>query len=726
MRRHIIVLAVTAVCFSSAAQNTFTAHDIYKVKRVSEVAISPDATHVAYTVTIERPFAEGKGSDYKELHVLNLESGESRPYITGDNNLWNIQWKPNSEQVTFMARMSGEKGSALYGIALTADFWQEIAKIKGMSRYSWRPDGNAIAYIASERSDEDSTAERLAKEYKELGFNAEVFEENIVNKGLFVYELESGESKQWSRAGSVFSFEWSPMGDRLAAQIAPQNLVDDSYMFKDIFIVSELGQLKVVDAPGKLGGMSWSPDGENLAFLSAVDINDPSASSLFVADPDEPKPFGSLKNYTADFAGTVSSVSWQDKKTMLFTSNESVDVTLRAAKLSGGGSSFVIGPGKMVLRGVDHSNGMLAFIGNTWEHPDELFTYNLKDDQPERRTNLNPWIDDMSLGKQEKYAWKAKDGLDIEGFITYPVDYQPGTAYPLITYVHGGPESCVSNGWFTYYSTWGQVAAANGYMVFYPNYRSSTGRGVAFSKMGQKDLADEEFTDILDGIDQLIAEGKVNRHRVGIGGGSYGGYFSAWAATKHSERFAAAVSFVGIANQISKRNTTDIPYEDYYVHWLTWTNDDVELIYDRSPVKYASNNKTPTLILHGKEDPRVHPSQSLELYRTLKMHGNAPVRLIWYPGEGHGNRNNPAQLDYAIRTMDWFNYYLLDGQTKGMPPSTIDYGIGPDGSERAGDVVPDKPYDKVSHPDKIEMPVPLTDEEKKKLELNQPQVKPGG
>jgi dipeptidyl aminopeptidase/acylaminoacyl peptidase len=190
------------------------------------------------------------------------------------------------------------------------------------------------------------------------------------------------------------------------------------------------------------------------------------------------------------------------------------------------------------------------------------------------------------------------------------------------------------------------------------------------------DLGDEEFLDVIDGIDYLDGLGLIDKARVGMGGGSYGGYFSALAATRYSEYFAASVVFVGVSNQISKFNSTDIPYEDYYVHWRIWPEENIELVYDRSPVKYARDNRTPTLILHGKEDPRVNPTQSLELYRQLKLHGKAPVRLVWYPGEGHGNRYSPAQLDYSLRTMAWFNYYLKgDNDRSQKPPMEVDYGL---------------------------------------------------
>lgn len=207
-----------------------------------------------------------------------------------------------------------------------------------------------------------------------------------------------------------------------------------------------------------------------------------------------------------------------------------------------------------------------------------------------------------------------------------------------------------------------------GFFVFYPNYRASSGRGVDFSMAGRGDLVGKEFEDVIDGIDYLIELGLVDANKVGIGGGSYGGYFSAWGATKYSHRFNAAVVFVGVSNQISKAHTTDIPYEDYYVHWGIWPYEDFQRYLDASPVAFAQNSKTPTLILHGKEDPRVHPAQSLELYRTLKLHGKAPVRFVMYPGEGHGNRKNTSRYDYLVRTLQWFEYYLNSDNPKDKMP----------------------------------------------------------
>jgi dipeptidyl aminopeptidase/acylaminoacyl peptidase len=252
------------------------------------------------------------------------------------------------------------------------------------------------------------------------------------------------------------------------------------------------------------------------------------------------------------------------------------------------------------------------------------------------------------------------------------VNYESGRRYPLILTVHGGPESHISNGWTTSYSRPGQVAAGRGFAVFYPNYRGSTGRGVEFSKMGQADAAGKEFDDLVDAVDHLVEMGLVDKARVGITGGSYGGYASAWGATYYSDRFAASVMFVGISDNVSKVGTTDIPEEMFLVHHKKRLWDDWDYYLERSPIRYVERNRTPTLILHGKSDPRVHPSQSLELFRHLKTLDQAPSRLVLYPGEGHGNRNAAARLDYNLRMLRWMQHYL-QGPGGDAPEYPVDY-----------------------------------------------------
>ena len=652
----------------------FTPHDLFRLELVAEVAISPSGQYIAYTVHHERPITAGKGSDSRTLHVYDRTTGSSRTYISSSDQLISsLQWTPDGQAISFLGSMGSGRGRQVWAIALDGGSWYQVTDAPhSIRQYAWQPGGQAIAYTA--------TIARVPGRdpgLKKMGFDAEIFEEDDVSDvRLFLYQ--DGQSQALTQTGSVFDFAWKPDGSALAAQIAPQNRVDDSYMFKRIHLVDVASrQVSLwVDNPGKLGHMAWSPDGQHLAFVSAADISDPVTGSLFVAEAGKVVPFTSLAHYTDGFEGSVSHVDWLDRETLVFSAYESVDATLSQIQLGKKKRKLLIEGGQADFTTFSVSGAALAISANTPAHPAELFVYDRGSQAFTRLTDHNPWLAGIKMGKQEKISYQARDGLRIDGVLMYPVDYQPGQRYPLIVYAHGGPESCIPNGWYTGYSRWGQMAAGRGYFVFMPNYRASSGRGVAFAKADHMDLGDEEFLDVIDGIDYLIQQGMVDGDRVGIGGGSYGGYFSAIGATQHSERFAAAIPFVGVSNQISKRSLTDIPYEDYYVHWRIWTQDDPLLIYDRSPIKYVRNNQTPTLILHGKEDPRVHPTQSLELYRELKMHGKAPVRLVWYPGEGHGNRQNPAQLDFALRTLRWFDYYLKGNPAPGeMPPMEVDYEL---------------------------------------------------
>lgn len=665
-------LVLATLTASVAQQTVFTAHDLFRVERVMDVSISPEG-HIAYAIQRYRDLKDGKGPNYRDLYIYDAATQQHRSFLTGDRMFWSVKWRPDGKAVSFLARLDGAKATQVYAINLAGgSYYQVTESASSVESYEWHPKGTSIGYITTPPYKAANAA------MKGKGFDAEVFEEEISPKKLMVWDIAKKDAREITNDGSAFAFTWHPDGITVAVQLAPNNLVDDSYMFKRIHTINtESGEVRqLIDNPGKLEGMAWSPDGQQLAFVSAQDVHDPVCGNIYVVARNNTKKFTELKSLTEGFEGSVNELAWKDVRTILYSSYESTKATLREVPVTGGKSKAIVPGGEIVFSSFSVGGGKVAVSADSRNHPSELYTIDLKNGALKRHTTLNPWLKDKKLGKQETVAWKARDGLHVEGVLQYPVDYQAGQRYPMIIMVHGGPEACVTDGWETSYGRWGQMAAGRGYFVFSPNYRSSSGRGTEFAKLGFGDLAAGEFDDILDGIGHLHNQGLIDRDKVGIGGGSYGGYFSAWAATKHSQHFKAACAFVGISNQISKRNTTDIPWEDYYVHWGKWTNEDVALMYDRSPVKYVENNQTPTLILHGKEDPRVHPSQSLEMYRALKMHGNAAVRLIWYPGEGHGNRNNPAQLDYALRTMQWFDFYIKEGNSKDdLPPKDMDYGI---------------------------------------------------
>lgn len=659
----LILILFVSVAYSQS--NVLTSYNIFNLQFVIETSVSPDGKYVAYTVLIPRQFTDDPGTDYRHLYVFKTSEKTSKGLHLEKRSIHSIGWMPDSRTITFLARLGDVKETQVYSITADGGSPQQVTKAdNSVSQYEVHPSGEKLAYVSTE------SQPMKKQELKKKGFDAEIYEEEYLDLNLYIHDMKSGEAKKLTSGFTVFDFKWSPDGSQIAAAIADRNLVDDSYMFKRIYLVDPNSGVRslLVENPGKLSDFCVSPDGKHIALVAGVDVHDPVSGSLFVAEIPNNKNFSELKNFSKGFEGSVKNIVWKDEKTILFSAEEGVDITLSEQNINSNERKLVINPGQVVFNNFSYRNGIVSFAGNTPKHPSEFFTFNLSDNKIEKHTALNPWLADMKMGKQEKITYSARDGLRIEGVLTYPVEFEEGKRYPLIVYIHGGPEAAEQNGWNTSYGKWGQIAAGKGYFIFYPNYRASSGRGVEFAKMDFGDLGAAEFDDVIDGIDYLIDLGYVDNDKVGIGGGSYGGYFAGWGATKHTERFAAAVSFVGVSNQVSKRNTTDIPYEDYYVHWGFWTHENHELVYDRSPVKYAHQSKTPTLILHGKEDPRVHPSQSLELYRTLKTHGQAPVRLVWYPGQGHGNTKNTSRLDYSLRTMEWFDYYLKSDKPKDKMP----------------------------------------------------------
>lgn len=661
------LLFVAAGAATALAQDTLTPHHVARIRTVAQIAVAPDGTEIAYVLAVPRiPFQDDDGPAWTELHVVRMD-GQSRPYVTGAVNVANVRWTPDGRGLAFLARRTGDATRAIYIVPRDGGEARKVlAHVTDIATYEFSPDGKQVAFVAREAAPADRAD--LARR----GFTQEIFEENLPLQRLWVAPFDgraAGSPKLINVAGHATTITWNAAGTRLAVLYAPTALVDDDLMQKKVHVIDpSLGEpVAKLDNPGKIGQVAWSPDGTTLAMVSAADINDPSEGRLMVA----PAAGGALRDLMPAYNAHIRAFAWKDASTLVFMSDEGVTSTVGEVRRDGTGQRPVLPGGGPVFTAMDrNAGGVTALVGHTPAHPAEVFVADASG-AVKRLTDNNPWLSTMRMAKQEVVSFKARDGLALEGVLVRPLDEQPGRRYPLILTVHGGPEARDANGWVTSYSNPGQVGAAQGFAVFYPNYRGSTGRGVAFSKLGQGEPAGKEFDDLVDAVDHLIAIGLVDRAKVGITGGSYGGYASAWGATYYSERFAASVMFVGISNKVSKVGTTDIANEEFFVHALKRPWDDWQFMLDRSPVTHVAKSKTPTLILHGTADPRVNPTQSLEFYRHMKLHGKT-VRLVWYPGEGHGNARAASRLDYNLRLMQWMTHYLK-GPGGPMPPAEIDY-----------------------------------------------------
>ncbi|TGE85292.1 S9 family peptidase [Pseudoalteromonas sp. KS88] len=665
-----LALAVGLTSSLAFAATPITIEDIPKIQSVIQTSVSPDGDSVAFTRSVPRTlYVDENGRNYSELYVVNDE-GVERPFITGSVNIKSIQWSNDSKKIYFLAKLEDEKYTALYQIPVDGGEAQKVLSLKdtSISSYQLSPNNKQLAILAMPAADKSD------KELKKLGFKAEVYELGLKNKQLFIVDLEKSEKPVTPTALNVENYvsdvNWAANGEKLLVKTQPTALIDDRYT-KSMWHLYDVASNQVTlsfKTEGKLGDAELSHDGKYIAIIGAEDKHDPATGRLFIADTKTAQ----ITEWLPNFMGHIADIEWSNKRnTLNFIANVGTQSYVASIKAGSKKYKKLIKEGEFIASNlsISDSDKTIALRGNTAKHPNEVFI--VRKSKATRLTDSNEWLNDKRFAKQETVSLKARDGVEIDGVLVYPLDYNEGTRYPLIMSVHGGPESHDKDGWITNYSRPGQMGAARGYAVFYPNYRGSTGKGVDYSKLGQNDYAGKEFDDLVDFKNHLVDMGLVDTKRVGITGGSYGGYASAWAATKLTKHFAASVMFVGVTNQLSKFGTTDISNEMNLVHARSYPWDKWQWYLERSPIYWAGQSETPLLIMHGKDDPRVHPAQSMEMYRYMKVQGK-DVRLIYYPGEGHGNRKVAAQYDYSLRLMRWMDNYLMDGN-KDMPAFEIDH-----------------------------------------------------
>jgi dipeptidyl aminopeptidase/acylaminoacyl peptidase len=293
-----------------------------------------------------------------------------------------------------------------------------------------------------------------------------------------------------------------------------------------------------------------------------------------------------------------------------------------------------------------------ARIGDIW-------TWAPGDAAPRRVTGIYDYLDrQFALPRQERVEWKGIDGVSVEGVLTYPLDHQPGKRYPLVVQLHGGPEASDRFGWgsilFNYQPAW----AARGYAILRPNYRGSSGYGNAFYREPVGGYFKNSPSDVLAGVDRIVAMGIADPNRLGVTGWSAGGHLVNKLIT-YTTRFKAAASGAGVANWISLYGVSDTRSDrDLWFGGTLWQKDaPIETYWEHSPLKYVSAARTPALFFIGENDPRVPMSQAMELSRALKAQGVATEVHI-APREGHDWVQPAHQLHKMNAETGWFERHV--------------------------------------------------------------------
>lgn len=639
------------------------AETIAELRTVSAVALSPDGERVAFTLTVPRSAQEERGGDRSRLFLMDAREGaEPEALLPEGVSAGQPAWSPDGAWITFTARLTEHhEQPQVYGIPREGGEPRPLTDSSdGVIAYALSPDGSRVAYTALQPLPAE------VQERREAGWDMIVHGEDVQHVRLWTEELGGGERTPVTPDDrTVQSFEWSPDGERFAVQVTEQPDADSDLMFRRLKTVPAGGGPLELLAPtqGKLGPMAWSPDGRHLGLLGAKVYSDPLPQRVWLIPADG----GQARDLTPeDYRGTPEWIGWLNDEEIVTAGVESTRSAVVAWPLDGSGPRLVMGrddvgagAGPTIIRSLSLAadGDRFAAPGHTRRHPAEVFSGSLSQGEPQRLTRHNPVLDQVALGAQETVAWEGADGMPMEGVLILPVDYEPGSPRPLTILPHGGPEGISIDGWNTRPLYPGQLLATRGFVVFKPNYRGSGGLGTAFASANHRDLGGKEFEDVLLGIDHLAQEGIIHPERVGISGTSYGGYFAAWAGTRHSHRFQAAITFAGLSNWISFFGTTDIPYEMADVHWDLWWFDNPGQHWDRSPVAWLEGADTPILVAQGMADERVHPEQSIQLHQFLELQG-IPTGLVLYPRQPHGLTERAHRIDFMQRVVEWFERYL--------------------------------------------------------------------
>src|SRR5262245_32963707 len=403
----------------------------------------------------------------------------------------------------------------------------------------------------------------------------------------------------------------------------------------------------------------FSPDGQWVSYLARAD-GDPNVG------PERIHLVSRLSRkdqmLAKDFEGYITNYRWVfDSQRVIFTAGLGVNAQIYTI-------SIADSPTPQPPQALTRSDGIttnfsatpdglnIAFVHENPRLAGEIALLAARIMVPIFLTQLNPQIEQFTLGQVEAVRWQSNDGTQIEGLLVYPVGYQTGKRYPLLTYIHGGPEGAYTKGFNASWSAFPQLYAAKGYAVFMPNFRGSSNYGANFAQSNAKLAGKVDYEDIVSGIDDLIKRGIADENKLAVAGWSYGGYLSGWIIG-HTDRFKCAAYGAGLSNAVSYWGTADIVSQRERLHGGTpW--DSRKLYDEQSPLNYLTKAKTPTLIFHGETDERVPLGQSQESYRTLRRLG-VPAQLIVYPDQGHGIAVPSYQLDKIKRECAWIEKYVM-------------------------------------------------------------------
>ncbi len=675
MKRFVIAISVLVLAFTAGAhaQNgRFAVEDLLKVRRVSDPQVSPDGRQVAFVVG-DVNFDANRVVN--QIYLVPVAGGPAKQLTSGTSSASAPRWSPDGKKIAFIT------GGQIWLMDSDGDDKKQLTKIStGAGGTVWSPDGNWIAFTSEVYPDcsDDECNKGKDEAAEKSKVKAHITERllyrhwnewrDIKRSHVFVVSAKGGSARDLTpgdfdsppyAASSNIDFSFSPDGKELAFVKNPDK-VEAISTNSDIYVVTVSG-----GAPRNITARNrgydatpvYTKDGRSIIYRSQ-------ATAGFEADRwrlmKYDRTTGASTEIVRGFDQQVDEfVVAPDGDSIYFIAGERGHHPIFKVPMSGGAAKKVLGDVFATNLNVTSDGRAFVFAHSSLAAPPEIYRSDNDGGGLTALTNTNrDLMSRFNLPAGEEMEWTGALGAKVHGFVVKPADFDANKKYPLVVLIHGGPQGAWNDSWSYRWNP--QVFANNGYIVFAPNPRGSTGYGQKFVNEISGDWGGKVYTDLMNGVSEVIRRNKfIDRNRIGAAGASYGGYMVNWIEGHNNDpraHFKVLVSHDGVYNLSSMYGgTEELWFPEWEFKGTPWTN---KAMYERwSPHNFVANFKTPILVIHGELDYRVPIGEGLQLYTAVQRRG-VESKLLIFPDEGHWVLKPQNSQLWHHTVLGWLDKYL--------------------------------------------------------------------